>query len=180
MWSCANLGQSELSIIQINNIVAVSGSCLLAVAGIGRSLVMQAQTQNYKGSRCLKLASPRKLYDSLLVGISKEFGEKEKNVFRFSFRRDLPCSVLESHDPLKWFRHLEQQGNLSWNNVISLIEFLKEASRGELVSEVRNYQARIKTIGFFQKHLHENLPELMCIGKISNNRLYTDIEIVYV
>jgi hypothetical protein len=125
---------------------------------------MQAEIQNYKG--CLKLASPRKLYDSLLVRVSKKFGEEEKNVFQFSFRGELPWSVLESRDPLNWFRHLEQQGKLSWNDVNSLIEFFKEALCHELVSEVRNYKARFEIIGFFQKHLQENLPK-MCIGKIT-------------
>ena len=132
---------------------------------------MQAQIRISKESRCLKLASPRKLCDSLLVRLSKEFGEEEKKVFKFSFRRDVPKSILESRDPLNWFCHLEQQGNLSWNDVSSLIEFLKDASRGELVSEVQNYQARVKIIGFLKKHLQEKLPELMCLGKISNFKI---------
>ncbi len=126
---------------------------------------MQAQIQNHKDLRCERLASPKKLYDNLLMHIYKELGEEEKNVFQFSFRSDLPWSVLESRDPLKWFRELEHQGKLSWNDVSSLIEFLKEASRDELISKARNYQARIKIIGFFQKYLQVNLPEL-CLGKM--------------
>ena len=177
MSSRANLGQSELSIIEINNIVAVYRLSVGGCAKIFRLYsVMQAQIRKYKESRCLKLASPRKLYDSLLIRISKEFGEEDKNIFQFSFRKDLPWSILESRDPLNWFRHLERQEKLSWNDVSSLIEFLKEASCGELASEVQNYQARIKIINFFQKHLQEKLP-LMSIGKISNNRLHTFIEI---
>ena len=135
------------------------------------SVIMQTHAQNHKDSRCVTLVSPRNLYDYLLLYIYEKFGKREKDLFEFCFRDDLPCSVLESGDPLKWFKTLEQQGKLSWNDVNFLVDFLKQASCGDLVSAARHYQARIRIIQFFQRHLQAKLPKF-CLGKISNNNIY--------
>jgi hypothetical protein len=146
---------------------------LLAVARKASvaSLVMQTQIQNHKDrSRCVTLASPKNLYDNLLLHINEKFGKDEKDRFEFWFRNDLPCSVLESRNLLKCFQTLEKRGKLSWNDVNFLVDFLKKASCDDLVSVARHYQARIRVIRFFQRHLQANLPEL-CLGKISNNMI---------
>ncbi|XP_028405274.1 uncharacterized protein LOC114527781 [Dendronephthya gigantea] len=106
------------------------------------------------------LDSPGKLYDYLLISLSQRFNERDKDVFQFSFRYILPMQVLETQKPLKWFQSLEHRMELSWRNVNSLVGFLKEASRDELLSVIRDYQARIGIIKFFQKHLQAKFPEI--------------------
>ncbi|CAB4006779.1 predicted protein [Paramuricea clavata] len=127
---------------------------------------MQTHTQNHKDSRCVTLASPRNLYNYLLLHIYEKFGKREKDLFEFCFRDDLPCSVLESGDPLKWFKTLEQRGKLSWNDVNSMVDFLKQASCDDLVSAARHYQARIGVIQFFQRHLQAKLPKFCLDDKL--------------
>ncbi|XP_028405346.1 uncharacterized protein LOC114527842 [Dendronephthya gigantea] len=126
---------------------------------------MQAELQ-HRHSRCETLASPRKLYDNLLVHISQKFDNREKVLFEFSFRHDMPMRVLETQEPLKWFRCLEQQMRLSWNDVNCLVDFLEEASLEELLTVARDYQARITVITFFQKHLQAKFPELRLSNKL--------------
>lgn len=112
------------------------------------------------------LESPGKLYDDLLVHIFQRFNKRDKDLFEFSFRNDMPMRVLETRKPLKWFRCLEQQMKLSWHDVNSLVAFLKEASHEELLSVVRDYQARMSIITFFQKHLQAKFPKL-CLSMYS-------------
>lgn len=121
-------------------------------------------------SKCVTLESPKKLYDKLLILTKENFGNQEKEVFEFCFRGVLPCAVLETHQPFKWFQCLEQRGKLSWMDISSLLDFFEEASIHNLVSPAKHYQARIKVIRFLQRHLQVKLPE-MCLGKISNNSL---------
>ena len=106
------------------------------------------------------LKTPKKLYDNLLLNVYENTGEKEKDIFEFSFRGYLPKSILECRNPLKWFCSLEQRGKLSWTNIDSLVHYLEEASLYSLVSEARHYQARIRVVGFFQRYLQERLPEV--------------------
>lgn len=123
--------------------------------------------QNHEDLRCVTFPSPMNLYDDFLLQIDGKFGKREMDVFEFLFRRDLPRSVLESREPLKWFQTLEQRGKLSWNDVNSLVDFFKNALFNDLVSEGCDYQARVGVIQFFQKYLQANLPEF-CLGKVSN------------
>ena len=117
-------------------------------------IVMQAENLiSNRDSRCEILESPRKLYDNLLLYVYNNLGNEEKDIFTFSFRGDLPSKVLECRNPLTWFCTLEQRERLSCNDINSLVNYLKEASRQDLVSEARYYQARIRVIRFFQKHL---------------------------
>ena len=116
-----------------------------------------------KNSKCVTLESPKKLYDRLLILTDENFGHKEKDVFEFSFRNVLPCAVLETHKPLKWFQCLEQRGKLSWMDISSLLDFFEEASIHDLVYLAKHYQARIKVIRFLQRHLQVKLPEI-CLG----------------
>lgn len=113
-----------------------------------------------KNSRCKTLESPKKLYDKLLLLTNDKFGNKERDVFAFSFRDILPYAVLEARNPLKWFQSLEQRGKLSWKDISSLVDFFEEASIHYLVSSAQDYQARIKIISFLQKHLEVKLPEI--------------------
>ena len=46
-------------------------------------------SQIKQNERCVTLESPRKLYDSLLLDVYGNIGEKEKNVFQFLFRNYL-------------------------------------------------------------------------------------------
>ena len=124
-------------------------------------------SQIKQNERCVTLESPRKLYDNLLLNVYGNIGEKEKNVFEFSFRDDLSSSDLESRDPLKWFRILERRGKLSWTDVDSLVHYLKEASLESLVSQARHYQARVRVIIFFQRYLQESLPRFR-LGRLPN------------
>ena len=112
------------------------------------------------------MESPIGLYNALLFRIYEDFGEKEKDCFEFWFRGDLPKRVLEDRKPLEWFKVLEQRGKLSWDNVSPLVNFLRRASLGSLLSEVRYYQARIGIIVFFQTNLQARLPKL-CLGTYS-------------
>lgn len=109
--------------------------------------------------------SPKKLYNILLFCIYRNFGHSEKDLFEFWFRGDLPSELLESRDPLKWFCCLEHRAKLSWDNVATLVDFLEEASRDDLVSKAKDYQTKIRIVKFLQKHLQANLPEVN-LGKI--------------
>ncbi|XP_028405355.1 uncharacterized protein LOC114527851 [Dendronephthya gigantea] len=125
-------------------------------------------SQIKQNGRCGTLESPRKLYDSLLLNVYGKIGEREKDVFEFSFRNDLSSSDLESRNPLKWFRILERRGKLSWTDVESLVHYLKEASLDSLASQARHYQARVRVIKFFQRYLQESLPGIRLDDKLND------------
>ncbi|XP_028405287.1 uncharacterized protein LOC114527794 [Dendronephthya gigantea] len=120
-----------------------------------------------KELRIVTLESPKKLYDNFLLCVHDNIGKKEKDILEFSFRDDLPRSILESRNPLKYFEILEQRGKLSCTDIGSLVNYLKEASLYSLLSEARYYQARIRVIGFFQKYLQECLQEVRLDDKLN-------------
>ena len=150
-------------------------SRLLAVVRTGfvlcLTLMLMLSPIQSKHSKCVTLESPKRLYDKLLIHTDENFGNKEKEVFEFSFRSVLPCAVLETRNSFEWFRCLEQRGKLSWMDISSLTEFFEEASIKVLVSSAQEYQAKIKIIRFLQRHLQVKLPEIR-LGRISTITVY--------
>ena len=106
-------------------------------------------------SECITVESPKTWYDNLLLSVYYGLEEKDKDVFQFWFRHDnsMTAILLEQRKPLEWFKSLERNMKLTYDNVSILKEFLNDTRRYDLVFLVDEYEARISILNFFRQHL---------------------------
>ena len=112
------------------------------------------------------MESPRRSYDVLLLRIKENLAEREMNDLEFALRSDLPTTVLEVRNPLKWFRELEKRCLLSLDDLSRLENALGLAHLNFLLEDVRRFQAKRRVVMFFQKCVEDKITGLR-LGKVS-------------